>query len=60
MKTKNIVASVPYEVYIQLDYIAKRMQVPLPDLMGQILNNEFFINAVQEMFQMVAQVPEKK
>lgn len=60
MKTKNIVASIPYDVYIQLDFIAKKMDVPLPALMSKILNNEFFIDAVQDMFDMVSQVPEKK
>lgn len=60
MKTKNIVASIPYDVYIQLDFIAKKMQVPLPSLMSKILNNEFFIDAVQDMFDMVSKVPEKE
>lgn len=57
---KNLVAKVPYDTYLKLKFVADTMRVTLPDLMGQILNNEFFIKAVNDMFDMVSKMPQKK
>ena len=60
MKDRNIVAKVPNDVYIKLHFIADKMEIPLPVLMGQILNNEFFLEAVDNMFEVISKVPDKK
>lgn len=52
---KNLVAKVPYDTYLKLRFVADTMRMTLPDLMCRILNNEFFIKAVDEMFEMVSQ-----
>lgn len=52
---KNLVAKVPYDTYVKLRFVADTMRITLPDLMGRILNNDFFVKAVNDMFEMVSQ-----
>lgn len=56
--TKNVVATLPYDTYIKLRFIADKMNITMPQLMGQILNNEFFLGAVDEMFQLISKCGE--
>lgn len=60
MKDKNIVARIPYDVYIKLQFIANKMQISMPQLMSEILNNEFFLDAVDSMFEVIQKVPNKE
>ncbi len=59
-EVKNVVATLPYDTYLKLRYIADTMHITMPQLMGQILNNDFFLQAVDSMFQMITKCGEEK
>lgn len=54
MKSKNVVCSLPYDMYVKLKYIADIMQITMPQLLNQIINQDVFINAVDSMFTAVS------
>ncbi len=57
---KNVVATLPFDTYLKLKYVADKMGYTMPRLMGQILNNDFFLEAVDSMFNLVNQCAENK
>lgn len=59
MKSKNVVCSLPYDMYAKLKYIADMMQLSMPQLLNQILNQEVFIQAVDSMFTAVCSSTER-
>lgn len=56
---KNVVAPLPVDIYAKLKFISEKMGITFPELMRNILDNDFFRCGVDDMFQMIATLPEK-
>lgn len=56
---KNVLVPIPMEAYSKLKYISEVAQIPFTTLMQKIVDTPFFMEAVENSFDIIVQLQKK-